>query len=69
MPSKQNTQRIDAWQAEKIDRMTIKPRKELRLPERIQNAVEKGCASSRQEYIVKAVLEALERDGIPEPEQ
>lgn len=64
MASKQNTGKIDEWQAQNVDRITIKPRKELALPEMIQKAVDRGFATSRQDYIIKAVLEALDRDGV-----
>ena len=62
MAGKQDAQKISQWQAEHIDRISIKPRKELKLPERIQAAVDHGLAASRQDYIIKAVLEALEHD-------
>ena len=65
MPRKQNTKAIDVWQAEHVDRIIIKPRKEEHFSERIQMAIEKGCGKSRQAYILEAVRKALEADGIP----
>lgn len=52
------------WRAKALDRLEVQTRKELEIPERIAAAVEAGRASSRQEYITKAILSALERDGI-----
>lgn len=66
---KKSSETTDRWQKEHVERLTIKPRVELHLSERIQIAVDNGKAASRQDYIIKAVLEALDRDGIPEPEQ
>ena len=65
MTSKQNTAKIDEWKREKLDRIVIQPRKERKLPERLQKAVDTGKAASRQEYIINAVEGALERDGVP----
>ncbi len=59
---KKSSETTDRWQKEHVERLTIKPRKELKLPERIQAAVDHGLAASRQDYIIKAVLEALEHD-------
>lgn len=69
MVKKQNTKAIDAWQAEHVDRIIIKPRKEEHFSERIQMAIDKGCGKSRQAYIIEAVRRALEADGIPEIEE
>ena len=65
MASKQNITKIDAWKAENLDRIVIQPRKARKLPERLSKAVEKGLAASKQDYIIKAVEAALERDGEP----
>lgn len=65
MPSKQNTQAIDAWNRENTDLIRIRARKEERLNERIQLAIDRGIAKSRQAYILDAVRKALEEDGIP----
>lgn len=66
MPSKQNTKAIQAWMDEKTDMIKIRARKEERMPERIQMALDKGIAKSRQAYILDAIRKALEADGIPE---
>ena len=65
MASKQNITKIDAWKADNVDRIVIQPRKARKLPERLGKAVEKGLAASKQDYIIKAVEAALERDGEP----
>ena len=64
MPSKQDTKKIDAWKAQNVDRIVIEPRKDKLLPARLKAAVEAGKATSRQEYIITAIEEALSRDGI-----
>lgn len=69
MPRKQNTKAIDEWQNEHIERILIKPRKEEHISERIQLAIEKGLARSRQAYILEAIRKALEADGIPKIEE
>ena len=66
MASKQNIKAIDDWKKEHTDLIRIRPRKEERLIERLQMAVEHGCAKSRQAYILNAIYKALEEDGIPE---
>lgn len=63
---KQNYGAINKWKSENTDRIQILPRKSEHFPERIQLAVEAGKANSRQAYILNAVKQALERDGIPE---
>ena len=65
MPSRQNVKAIDAWQTENVERIVIKPNKKERLSERIQIAIDRGVAKSRQAYILEAVRKALEADGIP----
>ena len=62
-PNKQNLEYIAKWKLENTDRIVIQPRKDVRLPGRIQQAIEAGRAASRQDYIINAVLAALERDG------
>ena len=69
MPSKQNTKAIDAWQAEHLERIVIKPNKKEHLYERVQAAVDRGLAKSRQAYILAAIRKALEEDGIPPIEE
>ena len=65
MASKQNTKAIDAWQAENIERILIKPRKSEHISDRIQIAIDRGIAKSRQAYILDAIRKALEADDIP----
>lgn len=65
MPSKQNLKAIDAWQAENIERIVIKPNKKEHISDRIQIAIDRGIAKSRQSYILDAVRKALEEDDIP----
>lgn len=44
-----------------LDRIVVKPRKEERIPERIQSAIDAGHASSRQAFIIAAIKEKLEK--------
>ena len=62
---KQNIQAINRWQTENTDLIRIRPRKDDHLIERIQRAVESGKTKSRQGFIIEAIKEKLERDGIP----
>ena len=55
---------VEKWQAENVERIVIKPNKKEHISERIQIAVDKGLAKSRQAYILAAVKRALEEDGI-----
>lgn len=66
---KQDWTKTAAWQAVNVDRIEIKPRKDLHLLDRIAAAVDAGRAGSRQDYIIGAICERLERDGIPEGER
>ncbi len=68
MPSKQNIRAIDAWQAKNIERIVIKPNRRDHISDRIQIAIDRGLAKSRQGYILDAVRRALEADGIPKIE-
>lgn len=68
MASKQNLKAIDAWQAENIERIVIKPNKREHISDRIQLAVDRGITKSRQAYILDAIKKALEADGIPQIE-
>lgn len=65
MASKQNLKAIDAWQAENIERIVIKPNKKEHISDRIQIAIDRGIIKSRQAYILDAVRKALEEDNIP----
>ena len=62
-PNKQNLEYIAKWKLENTDRIVIQPRKDLDMPDRIRQAIVAGRAASRQDYIINAVLAALERDG------
>ncbi len=65
MASKQNTKAIDTWQAENIEKITVKPHLDEHISERIQIAIDRGIAKSRQAYILDAIRMRLEADGIP----
>ena len=65
MAKKQDIKAIDAWQSENVERIVIKPRKADQITERIQIAIDRGIAKSRQAYILDAVKKALDADGIP----
>lgn len=66
MTAKQDAKKIRAWKNANVHRVTIEIRKELDIPNRIAAAVDAGYAASRQDYIIKAVSERLERDGFPQ---
>lgn len=68
MARKQNIKAIDDWQSANVERILIKPNKRDCLSERIQQAIDAGKAKSRQSYIISAVKDALDRDGIPAPD-
>lgn len=63
--AKANIEAIAKWQKEKTDFIRFRARKELHLPERAELAVQAGIANSKQDFYIKAILEKLERDGIP----
>ena len=65
MASKQNLKAIDAWQAENVERIVIKPNKKEHISDRIQIAIDRGITKSRQAYILDAIRKALEADNIP----
>ena len=65
MASKQNLKAIDAWQAENVERIVIKPNKKEHISERIQIAIDRGITKSRHAYILDAIRKALEADDIP----
>ena len=67
--AKQDAKKINEWKAANITRLNIEVRKDSGILERVQEAVNLGKAKSRQAYIVKAICDALERDGIPEIEE
>ena len=52
------------WQAENTERIVIKPNKALFITNRINYAISRGYPGKRQTYIIDAICEKLERDGI-----
>lgn len=54
---------IKKWNSENTDRLEIKPRKELDIPNRIEMAIACNVAKSKSDYIIGAILQRLERDG------
>lgn len=54
------------WQAKNVEQILLKPNRKLNLSDRIAAQVEKGKAKSRQDYILRAVLGALEKDEAEE---
>lgn len=61
---KQDIHKIRDWQIENTDRIEIKPNKRLHITERIQIAIDNGYPGKRQTYIIEAINEKLNRDGI-----
>ena len=57
---KQNVKRIDAWQAENVERIVIKPRVDDCISSRIDALIAKGICKSRQAFIVSAIKKELE---------
>ena len=68
MPSKQNLKAINAWQAENLERIVLKPSRKEHISDRIAQAVALGKDRSRQSYILNAVRARLDADGIPQPD-
>lgn len=63
--AKQDNSRILRWKAENVIRIPLEVRKDSHIIDRLQRAVSVGKAKSRQDYIVTAIVEKLDRDGIP----
>ena len=63
MISKSQLRATAKWQAEHIERIEIKARKELCIKQRVAAAVAAGNCNSQQDYIIKAICEKLEKDG------
>lgn len=63
--SKKQMDRIAEYQKINNEQILIKPRKEDRISERIQVLIEQGKATSKQKYIIQAVKNQLEADGLP----
>ena len=61
--SKQNIAKIDEWKKNNVVRVVTEVRKDSGLIERLEAATAlHGC--SRQAYIIRAVEQALDADGI-----
>ena len=54
----------DNYHRTHCDRIQIQPQKTEQIPARIQKAIDRGIAPSRQAYIIQAIRAALDRDGI-----
>lgn len=66
MPAtKKQIDRISEYQKTNNEQILIKPRKEDRISERIQVLVKQGKATSKQAYIIQAVKNQLDADGVP----
>ena len=63
--SKEQIEKIAQYQKANNEQILIKPRKEDRISERIQILIEAKKASSKQAYIIQAVKNQLEADGLP----
>lgn len=60
--AKQNVQKINEWKANNVKRINLEFRTDSGLLERIQKLVDAGKYKSRQNFIVEAVAEKLERE-------
>ena len=66
MPAtKKQIDRISEYQKANNEQILIKPRREDRISERIQVLIEQGKTASKQAYIIQAVKNQLEADGLP----
>ena len=63
--SKEQIEKIAKYQKTNNEQILIKPRKEDRISERIQILIDAKKTSSKQAYIIQAVKNQLELDGIP----
>lgn len=63
--SKEQIEKIAQYQKTNNEQILIKPRKEDRISERIQILIDAKKASSKQAYIIQAVKNQLEADGVP----
>ena len=65
MPAtKKQIDRIAEYQKTNNEQILIKPRKEDRISERIQVLIDSGKVASKQAYIIQAVKNQLEADGV-----
>ena len=66
MPTtKKQIEKISEYQKANNEQILIKPRKEDRISERIQFLISHGKTTSKQAYIIQAVKNQLEADGVP----
>ena len=63
--SKKQIDRISEYQKANNEQILIKPRKEDRISERIQVLIDQRKTTSKQAYIIQAVKNQLEADGLP----
>ena len=63
--TKKQIDKIAEYQKANNEQILIKPRREDRISERIQVLVEQGRATSKQAYIIQAVKNQLDADGVP----
>ena len=63
--SKEQIEKITQYQKTNNEQILIKPRKEDRISERIQILIDAKKTSSKQAYIIQAVKNQLELDGVP----
>ena len=63
--SKEQIEKIAQYQKTNNEQILIKPRKEDRISERIQILIDAKKTLSKQAYIIQAVKNQLELDGVP----
>lgn len=63
--TKKQIDRISEYQKANNEQILIKPRKADRISERIQVLIERGKTTSKQAYIIQAVKDQLDADGVP----
>ena len=66
--SKDQIEKIAQYQKANNEQILIKPRREDRISERIQILIDAKKTPSKQAYIIQAIKNQLERDGIPNEE-
>ena len=66
--SKKQMDKIAEYQKANNEQILIKPRREDMISERIQVLIDAKKTTSKQAYIIQAVKNQLERDGVPNAE-
>ena len=66
--SKKQMDKIAEYQKANNEQILIKQRREDRISERIQVLIDAKKTTSKQAYIIQAVKNQLERDGVPNAE-